>query len=67
MKAYIKSLGILFSSAALACLLPACITTAEKPHEYEFGDEDEEVTQLPHSRPESFESGGGLGNMPQSR
>lgn len=66
MKACFKFLAILFSSAAAACLLPSCVTTAEKPHEYNFGEEEEEVTQLPHTRPESFE-GNPFGNMPQSR
>jgi hypothetical protein len=66
MKSCIKFLGILFSTAAVVCLLPSCVTTPEKKHVYDFGEDGDEVTQLPHSRPESFE-GNPFGNMPQSR
>ena len=65
MKRCSKFLGTLLLSAAAACVLSSCFTTPEPKHVYDYGDE-EEVTKLPHTRPESFE-GNPFGNMPQSR
>jgi hypothetical protein len=65
MKSLTKFLAASLSIAAFVLLLPSCVTTPEKKHVYDFGDE-EQVTQLPHTRPESYE-GNPFGNMPQSR
>jgi hypothetical protein len=67
MKSLSRSLAILFSAIAAAAFLPSCVTSApEKKYEYDFGDESERVSELPYTRPESFE-GNPFGNMPQSR
>jgi hypothetical protein len=66
MKSCTKILGILLSSVAIISLLPSCVTTPEKKHKYDYGDEGEGVSQLPHTRPQAYE-GNPFGNMPQSR
>ena len=67
MKGFSRSLAVLIPTIAAATFLPSCVTSApEKKYEYDFGDESERVSELPYTRPESFE-GNPFGNMPQSR
>ena len=62
MKSSIKFLAL----SAAAMLFSSCIPTPEKKFEYDYGDDEDDVSRLPHSRPESFE-GNPFGNLPQSR
>jgi hypothetical protein len=68
MKTSIKSLSILLASLAAAATFSSCVTTPEKKHVYQFDDPaDGEVSQLPFSRPQSFEGNPFGSNTPQSR
>lgn len=66
MKTSIKSLSTLLASLAAAATFSSCVTTPEKEHVYQFDDPADDVSQLPFSRPESFE-GNPFGSLPQSR
>jgi len=66
MKSCLKFLAVFASTLGASVLFSSCVTTPEKKHEYDFGDDSDGVSQLPHTRPESFE-GNPFGNMPQSR
>ena len=66
MKSCTKFLVVILASAASLVLFPSCVSTPEKPHVYDFGT-DEDVSKLPHTRPEKNIDGGAYGNMPQSR
>ena len=65
MQSFTKFLAIILSSAAAVVLFSSCVTTPEKTHVYDYGDNDD-VSNQPWVRPESFE-GNPMGNMPQSR
>ena len=66
MKSSLKFLAIILSAAGTLVVFPSCVTTPEKPHVYDYGKDDGGVSQLPHTRPESYE-GNPFGNFPQSR
>ena len=65
MKSVTKFLAIALAAAGSLLFLPSCVTTPEKAHVYDYG-KDDEVSKLPHTRPESFE-GNPFGSMPQTR
>lgn len=65
MKSVTKFLAIALAAAGSLVFLPSCVTTPEPEHVYDYGKENE-VSNLPHTRPAPFE-GNPFGNMPQSR